>query len=143
MDPPALHLMLSNVPLLAHMAEADRERITSQLQSTHFAEGECIISEGTLGESLMIVAEGVAVAEIKGEEVMRYVAGDYFGELSLLTGAPRQATVRAVGGSCQCLLLQREQFDAGVQRRNVAGAPREVRDCQRTADCTVLRHIVV
>jgi CRP-like cAMP-binding protein len=111
MDPPALHLMLSNVPLLAHMAEADRERITSQLQSTHFAEGECIISEGTLGESLMIVAEGVAVAEIKGEEVMRYVAGDYFGELSLLTGAPRQATVRAVGGSCQCLLLQREQFE--------------------------------
>ena len=80
--------MLSALPLLAHMDEGSRARVARMLEPVPFPQGgSVIIREGDLGETLFFVAEGDAFAEIKGKVVMRYEPGDYFGELSLLTGA--------------------------------------------------------
>ncbi len=104
--------LLSSMPLLAHMDEAGRARIARMLESVSFPQGgSVIIREGDLGETLFFVAEGEALAEMKGEVVMRYESGDYFGELSLLTGAPRKATVKAGPNGARCLVLTRDVFD--------------------------------
>ena len=104
--------MLASMPLLAHMEEGDRARIACMLDAVSFPEsGSIIIREGDLGETLFFVVEGEAFAEIKGEEVMRYTPGDYFGELSLLTDAPRKATVKAGPKGARCLVLTRELFN--------------------------------
>ena len=104
--------ILASMPLLAHMEQGDRTRIASMLDAVSFPEsGSIIIREGDLGETLFFVVGGEAFAEIKGEVVMRYTPGDYFGELSLLTGAPRKATVKAGPKGARCLVLTRELFN--------------------------------
>jgi CRP-like cAMP-binding protein len=62
--------------------------------------GEVVVSEGEEGSSVFILAEGaldVAVRDRKGHQIVidRMVPGDIFGEMSLLTGQPRSATVLA------------------------------------------------
>ena len=62
-----------------------------------FGAGERIIEEGAPGQTFYLVAEGtVSVTTKRGVEVTRLSRGQYFGEMSLLTGEPRSATVVAV-----------------------------------------------
>lgn len=65
----------------------------------HFGRGEAIIEEGTDGESMFILLRGAANVSVHKEGVQIRVgtlrAGDCFGEMSLLTGEKRTATVRA------------------------------------------------
>ena len=63
-----------------------------------FGAGETIVRQGQPGQSMFIVARGTVrvVLEPSRQEVARIEAGGYFGEMSLLTGEPRSATVLAV-----------------------------------------------
>ena len=60
--------------------------------------GETIVREGDAGSSMFVVARGELVVTLNpsAHEVARLGPGDYFGEMSLLTGAPRTASVTAV-----------------------------------------------
>ena len=75
------------MPLFLGLPDDVIHMICLVLRPMPVRKGEVIIREGDLGETLFFVVEGEAFAEIKGEVVMRYESGDYFGELSLLTGA--------------------------------------------------------
>jgi CRP-like cAMP-binding protein len=81
LDAPALHLL----------AEQAQKRV--------YLSGELVVREGEPGEELFIVTEGEADVLIKTGEQSTHVAtikkGQFFGEMSLLTGAPRSATVQA------------------------------------------------
>jgi CRP/FNR family transcriptional regulator/CRP/FNR family cyclic AMP-dependent transcriptional regulator len=66
-----------------------------------FEDGECIVSEGSLGRAMYIVAEG-RVRIVKsfggGDVTLGYIErGDFFGEMSLLESLPRYAGAFAVG----------------------------------------------
>src|SRR5262249_36287689 len=61
-----------------------------------FGRGERILSEGDPGQTFYVVASGsVSILTGRGVEVTRLGPGKYFGEMSLLTGEPRSATVVA------------------------------------------------
>ena len=64
-----------------------------------YGSGETIVREGEDGQSMFIVMSGVArvVLGPERQEVARIGRGGYFGEMSLLTGEPRTATVLASG----------------------------------------------
>jgi ATP-binding cassette subfamily B protein len=69
---------------------------------------------------MYIIAHGT-VEVIRGdskEVLARLSDGDYFGEMALLSDAPRNATVRAVG-PCTCLTLLRDQFQQLMVREPV------------------------
>jgi CRP-like cAMP-binding protein len=72
-----------------------------QAYLNHFGRGESIIEEGAAGDSMFIVLRGNAQVTISKNgssiPVAAMSAGDCFGEMSLLTGEPRSATVRAEG----------------------------------------------
>jgi len=61
-----------------------------------FGHGERIIEQGAPGQTFYVVASGtVSILTGRGVEVTRLGRGQYFGEMSLLTGEPRSATVVA------------------------------------------------
>lgn len=67
---------------------------TSALIHT-FASGETIIQQKAAGESMFIVYDGEIAVRVNDAEVARLHAGDFFGEMALLTGEPRSADVIA------------------------------------------------
>jgi CRP-like cAMP-binding protein len=54
-----------------------------------------VIREGDVGHELFLISDGEVKVERGGSEVARLAAGDFFGELALLSGQPRNATVVA------------------------------------------------
>lgn len=62
-----------------------------------FSDGDVIITEGQREDCVYVLLDGQAVIERDGLAVGELRAGEVFGEVSMLTGAPRMATVRAVG----------------------------------------------
>lgn len=104
--------VLSALPDDVHtaLAEAARERL--------FAKDEVIVREGDPGRSMFLVCSGRAAVTIGAEarEVAVIDAGGYFGEMSLLTGEPRSATVRAKVDS-SVLEIDADAFTSFIRSR--------------------------
>jgi small-conductance mechanosensitive channel/CRP-like cAMP-binding protein len=105
--------LLGRLDLFAGLPEADRARLAAAAKDHLYGDRERIVREGEPGRSLFAVAEGhVAVLTGKDDhEVATIDAGGYFGEMSLLTGEPRSATV-AARGDCRVVEIEAEAFRA-------------------------------
>ena len=74
-------------------------RLALKVGERRFAPGERIIREGDEGDELFIIEQGRVRVEVGGrrrKEVARLGAGQFFGEMSLMTGAERRASVSAI-----------------------------------------------
>jgi CRP-like cAMP-binding protein len=78
-------------------------------------QGRVLAKEGAPGREFMVVVEGSASATSDGEEVGKVGPGSFFGELALLDGGPRTATVRAETPML-VLVLDRSEFNSLVDR---------------------------
>ncbi len=92
---------LSKIGLLSVFEEGDLQHIAREGAERLFGVGEPIVRQGASGESLFVLLQGhVEVTACSGDgpstRLATLNAGDYFGEMSLLTGAPRSATVTAL-----------------------------------------------
>ena len=77
--------------------------------------GRVLAKEGHPGHEFVVVVEGTASATSRGEEVGQVGPGSFFGELALLDGGPRTATVRALTPML-VLVLDRSEFNELVDR---------------------------
>ena len=108
----AVQNLLSSVPILQELSETERADIASSLDAEEFRDQAAIMYEGVEGDAMYFLEEGEAVAKIGSTVVKMYTRGDYFGELALVTGEPRKATVVAQGDDgARCLKLSKEDFD--------------------------------
>lgn len=88
--------LLDEVDLFRVLGPGERERVAHEMLARRFGRGERIIEEGAPGRTFYIVGSGtVSILTGRGVEVTRLGRGQYFGEMSLLTGEPRAATVVA------------------------------------------------
>jgi CRP/FNR family transcriptional regulator, cyclic AMP receptor protein len=128
---------LARCPLFEHADEAALRSVAEGLRRRRFRRNEVIFHQGDPGDSLHIVASGavkILLPSTEGEEaiIATLRAGDFFGELSLLDGAPRSATATALEPS-ETLVLPRTAFyqlldaDAGLRNALLAGLARELR----------------
>ena len=104
-DPERVVSARVSADLFSVLGEAQRSSLAEDLTVRHFGKGERVIEEGAAGHTFYLVATG-SVAVMAGKparEVTRLSVGQYFGEMSLLTGEPRSATVVAAEDS---LLLE-------------------------------------
>jgi small-conductance mechanosensitive channel/CRP-like cAMP-binding protein len=90
---------LAGTDLLAPLAAEIRDAIAQSCRYASYTNGEAIVHQGDAGQSMFIVAGGEVsvILEPGRDEVARIGRGGYFGEMSLLTGEPRSATVLAIG----------------------------------------------
>ena len=106
---------LKKVEILKSIDPYELGQISDALKTKHYSKGETIIKQGDKGDIFFILDEGSAHAEKVFEEgkkpqrVKDYEAGGYFGELALLKGEPRAATIVA-DTECRCLILDRMAF---------------------------------
>lgn len=107
---------ITAVPILGALPEAAQRALADGSRSRLFAAGEPIVREGEPGGSMYVVERGQVVVTV-GADARRVAvtkAGGYFGEMSLLTGATRSATVTAEGDAV-LLEIDASDFRAYVQ----------------------------
>jgi small-conductance mechanosensitive channel/CRP-like cAMP-binding protein len=94
--------LLAGVEFLEALTSDQLQRLASESRIVPFPGGGTVVRQGDEGDSLFLVAEGGVEVSVRppGGGAERTLAtlgpADYFGEMSLLTGAPRSATIRAV-----------------------------------------------
>ncbi len=106
--------LLGKVELLRPLGEEDRRMLAEDLLPQLFAKEEVVCRQGERGSSFYIIKSGVVSVRLKTpegveSEISRLRAGDYFGEMSLLTGEPRNSTCLALE-DCELLCLDRDSF---------------------------------
>ncbi|MGE5816002.1 MAG: mechanosensitive ion channel domain-containing protein [Acidobacteriota bacterium] len=110
--------ILANVSILASLTDMERERLAASARERLYGDAESIVRQKQEGSSLFVIISGSAVVTVEpGGEVARLGPGDYFGEMSLLTGEPRTATVSAAG---ECRVFE---IDAAMFRELAAANP--------------------
>ncbi|HKY21417.1 MAG TPA: mechanosensitive ion channel family protein [Vicinamibacterales bacterium] len=111
--------VLAPVSLFSTLTEAERTELVAIARPVLYAGGEAIVRQGQAGRSMFVVLRGQASVTLSGTdgEVARLKEGHVFGEMSLLTGEARNATVTAIG---DCDLLE---IDADNFRRLVLANP--------------------
>jgi small-conductance mechanosensitive channel len=88
--------VLGNVDLFGLLSDADRELVARAMVRRRARAGQVLVHEGETGNSLFVVEWGQVRVEVGLRQLALLGPGGFFGEMSLLTGAPRQATVVAV-----------------------------------------------
>lgn len=125
---------LGRVPLLSGLSPFERVGLAKLLERRHFGRGDAIVLEGDAGDSLYLIEEGQVAVEQGGQVIAHLDEGDFFGEMSLLSRQPHNATVRALtpldalvlpGAQFHTLLAQRpdvaQQLQTAADERRRAG----------------------
>jgi pyruvate,water dikinase len=86
---------LQRVALFAGMDRRQSEQIARLLKERRFQKGETVILEGSGGAAFFLIDSGEATVSQKGVVLRTIGPGDHFGELALIDGGPRTATVTA------------------------------------------------
>ena len=87
---------LRRVQLFADMDRREAEQIARVIKERRFAKGETVIMEGSGGAAFFFIESGEAKVSRKGVEIATLGPGDHFGEIALIDGGPRSATVTAM-----------------------------------------------
>jgi len=88
--------ILAQVPLFSNLSPRHVRRLADRCEEHRYMEGASIVREGDKGDTFFVVQEGQArVVNRNGRVLNRVYPGDFFGEISLLDGGPRTATVVA------------------------------------------------
>jgi len=114
-------LALRRVPLFEALGPEDLQRVAAAATERRWGEGDELVTEGELGDELVVIVEGsVRVVHRDGESehvVRRFGEGDHIGELAVLREAPRAATVVAEADGVRGLVISGEAIQALLRER--------------------------
>lgn len=116
----ALYNFIKQVPLFAELTGAELESLAKDLMPRHFRQGETIFHQGDPGQMLYLIQSGQVRIYVMGDEgqemsVVLDGPGDIFGELAVIDGLPRSASVVALEDTI-VLTLGRELFREHMRR---------------------------
>jgi CRP-like cAMP-binding protein len=86
--------LLKNVPLFSQCNKKQLASIARLADLITVPAGTQLITEGKPGLEFMVIVEGAGEVRRKGRKIDTLAPGDFIGEMALITGGPRNATVR-------------------------------------------------
>ena len=86
---------LREIPLFKACSDRSIEIIAGIVREATFPDGAVLVREGDPGDSLIVIRRGSATVDQGGTTVRRLDSGDFLGEIALIDGRPRTATVVA------------------------------------------------
>ncbi|RLN20850.1 hypothetical protein BBJ28_00001007 [Nothophytophthora sp. Chile5] len=116
--------VLQSIPLLKILSPSEKDKLFQALEPASFSDGEYVLKEGDHGTTFYIIKSGSAIVKksvinpennsksapvMEKRQVATLSTGNFFGEMSLLHGEPRQADVVA-NGPLECLSLDQAKF---------------------------------
>jgi len=107
-------------PLFEVLSGEERDAIVSEMELEQHDEGHVIISEGEPGSSMYVITSGEVKVFTRGKQgnaiyLAKLGEGDFFGEVSVLTGKPRTATITA-SQPTELLRLDKEKLDNALAK---------------------------
>lgn len=123
----AIRQLLAGVELLQVLSPEEREALVERVRLQVYGRGEHLCKQGEAGDSFYVIRSGcvgvwVSGANAVASSVARLGPGHFFGEMSLLTGAPRSGTVTAET-DVEVVRVSKEDF-AGLVKGNTVLADR-------------------
>lgn len=115
--------LLRDIPILSTMSKRQIAMVARYADETLGVTGQTLATEGVVGDQLFLICEGSAVVKKEGKEIAKLGPGDCFGEMALIDGEPRSASVELLEDS-QLLAIHRRDFDFMLDQ--VPGLAREM-----------------
>jgi CRP/FNR family transcriptional regulator, cyclic AMP receptor protein len=100
---------LREVPLFADLSTRDLKRLAGSMSEMSYATGDTVVSQGKGGVGFFVILDGRAKVSQDGEDRAALGPGDYFGEMALIDGDDRTATVTA-DGDLRCAAMNMWNF---------------------------------
>jgi CRP/FNR family transcriptional regulator, cyclic AMP receptor protein len=110
---------IAKSPIFAELSQRDLRHVAKAAEVYTFTDGQPVVREGASTDGFFVILDGGAKVIRGGRTIRRLQSGDFFGEIGLLDGGPRTATVVA-DGPLSALVLLRKEF------RNVVSEEPEV-----------------
>lgn len=123
---------LASVPLFAACTKKELQLVANKAEHRTVDAGARLVTEGSAGAEFFVILDGKARVDRHGTKVAELGPGGYFGELSLLDRAPRNATVVAET-PMELVVLGQRAFDelldsvANFDKKLLAGLARRLR----------------
>ena len=99
--------LIKSVPLFAHCSKKELDRLANELDEIEMPSGRVLTREGEMGREFVVIVDGTAEVTKKGRRVNLLGAGDFLGEISLISGEPRTATVTTTSDADLLILTAR------------------------------------
>ena len=106
---------IAHVDAIKNLPDAEQRILAACLQPRHVAPREIICQEGEIGDNFYLIVTGEAEVRKRDQVVAILRRGEIFGEMSLLTGEPRSATVTAVS-PMELYAINKQSFESVLHR---------------------------
>ena len=105
---------LRAIDLFRTLTPAQLTNVAERMKKRRYAEGETIVREGESGEEFFLISDGEVDVVRADHEVARLGRGDFFGEVALISGEPRNATILATE-PLDTFVLGKTDFQSAVE----------------------------
>jgi MFS family permease len=122
--------LLYHLPMFAPLPLAVTDLLAAEAEPRRFPAGAVVMREGEVGDRFYLITDGAAAVSVRGEPKPSLRRGDGFGEIALLRGIPRTATVTAER-PLQTLAFGREEFLTAVTGNSTSMAAADALAAQR------------
>lgn len=110
-------LLLRRVPLLDGLSPSDLQRVAAIADEQNFTDGELLCEQGEAGTEMFVIVSGKVRVVVNDEkEIARRAAGDVIGEMAILSGVARSASVIA-DGDVRAIRLDQLSFESLLRER--------------------------
>ena len=101
---------LARLALFADLTRPQLDKISQSYDEDVFAEGQRVLRQGMTGSGLYIILDGEAVVNLGEKELARLGRGEFFGDVSALTGEPPTTDIVATQ-PLRCLIVPRDEVE--------------------------------